>query len=265
MIGHTGKNISTAVAPNGDLYSFWNDYYATMPASIVLKDISDATLFTFTKTETSQYRCLLYQKHYANSSSTSAIYPILFNDTTDLSASVIYPLYECLNPQVYFNNAKGGAVLTFWSNMTSDYDETTKVYDRTKVIKFEEDKLDNPTVPASFKRCLFSAPLIFNQYAIGSLSTIDVFPICLKPHLVYFKTDTNPVTDFSLGGGGSTLAYIDSSAGGGIYNVTLYANGQDAPATGSAQVFVLNMYIGETLPTGTWILVSTTKMLVAGG
>ena len=115
----------------------------------------------------------------------------------------LYPLYECLSPQVHFDGNKGGAILTFWSNMQSTFDASKKLYDRTQVIRYEEDQLSNISTVSGLKRCMFSASLIFKQYTVNDESIMDIYPICAVPHLVFIEAEENiPVTDFSTGGGG---------------------------------------------------------------
>lgn len=201
---HVGKSICTVFSPAGDLYTFWNDYLADL-ASITFKDKSDTTRFTFTTSETKQYRCLLFQKHYTTHSTlnttTIKTYPVMFNDSNDLSKTEVYPIYECISPQVYFDTTKTNAILSFWSNMNADYDETTKIYNKDKVIKFEEDGLENVSNADDIKRCMFSAPLFFEKFKIESEWTITA--LCTQPHLVYMISEKYQVTDFTGGGSGA--------------------------------------------------------------
>jgi hypothetical protein len=70
----------------------------------------------------------------------------------------------------------------------------------------------------------------------------------------------------SGGGGGSTSIPAQIVSGIGIvYNITLYANGKTQPSTGSGTTVVLNMDSFETLPVGSWIMVSPTKLTYTGG
>jgi hypothetical protein len=70
---------------------------------------------------------------------------------------------------------------------------------------------------------------------------------------------------------GSASAYTPSipcliqSGFGGMYNVALYANGIGNPSTGTGQLLVLNMYVNDTIPSGTWMIATPSTLVVTGG
>jgi hypothetical protein len=74
------------------------------------------------------------------------------------------------------------------------------------------------------------------------------------------------------------VLFPDSSAGGraipcvttgaptdGVYPVNLHANGKNAAGTGTGELELLSVHIGEELPTGTWVLGFEATVIVTGG
>lgn len=69
------------------------------------------------------------------------------------------------------------------------------------------------------------------------------------------------------GGGGAGVVPAKVTAKSGLYyECDLYGSGIDSPATLEDQkVFVLQLNLAETLPVGSWIMVSTTQIGATGG
>jgi hypothetical protein len=51
----------------------------------------------------------------------------------------------------------------------------------------------------------------------------------------------------------------------GVYPVNLHADGKNEPSTGTGEIELLSVHIGEELPTGTWILGFEATVIVTGG
>ena len=69
------------------------------------------------------------------------------------------------------------------------------------------------------------------------------------------RDNPNPGGLLTLSGGG-VPGQVQTPVSGQVYNVDLYENGTSAPSTQTVQVTQLQIASGETIPQGTWALVS---------
>lgn len=69
----------------------------------------------------------------------------------------------------------------------------------------------------------------------------------------------------SGGSGGGSIPAKVLSGSGVVYSVQLYANGKTQASTGTGTVVVLNMSSFETIPVGSWIMVSQAVLTYTGG
>lgn len=60
------------------------------------------------------------------------------------------------------------------------------------------------------------------------------------------------------------LCKIDSHAGVGFYNCTIYANGKYETSTGTGLVEVVQSQLDEILPAGTWVMAGKAQITAIG-
>ena len=58
---------------------------------------------------------------------------------------------------------------------------------------------------------------------------------------------------------------ITSHLGGGVYAVSLHANGKTQPPTGVGEIELLSVHIGEVLEAGDWVLGFPSTVRITGG
>lgn len=253
--------------PTGEIYGFWNEYISTLE-KLVLKDMAGTAVFTYTRPSgTQQYRMLAFRKFYPISLADAYDLQkfLVFNESLDFSNPVIYPLYECLNPNIIYNAERDSAVLTFWANMETTFDNED--YDRSLVVKFEENNLANYSLTTT-NRCLFSCVISFNQYKIalgpdGATEIIDVWPICSRPKRIFMMNEAYGMTDFATGGGLIPAQIVAKNEA--FYDVTLYANGYGEASTGTGIAQILMLNYANTLPAGTRVLIASNYVTIVGG
>jgi hypothetical protein len=72
-----------------------------------------------------------------------------------------------------------------------------------------------------------------------------------------------------MGGGGARPNAVPCVTTGaptdGIYPVDVHANGKNEASTGSGELELLSVHIGEELPTGTWVVGFPATVAMTGG
>lgn len=231
MIADIGRGIVSQVSPNGESYAFFNAEILNK-TKIVYKDVFDEEKYTLTFSSietTNKYRALHYARYYANGiiDQTPRIVPYIKDeDKNDVS-----PLYETIEPSMGNLPGRPGFNLLFWTNLASKANTLEKdqndcyQYDESKILKFQNDKLEEVDLDSYAIKLLCSAQIIWTQLktvggGVSDSKTLFV-PVVNKILILMVRTG-NIAIDFSGGGGGGGVGrhnHADNNNGGFAYAV----------------------------------------------
>jgi len=236
MIADVGRTACTLSAPNGDVYAFFNaeiENKATI--NYYEKHIAKSKYrIEFSEIEKKKkYRALHYARYLPNGilEATPRVVPFVYYDAAGDTTQIISPLYEVITPTLGNLPGRPGVNLIFWTNL-SEKNNTLKKdslgafeYDRTKILKFENDKLEEVDLDNYSIKLLCSAQVTWERLRTVGGSANDakqfVTPVVQQVYVLMVQ-EGNIAIDFSGGGTGVGMRrhnHADNNNGGFAYAV----------------------------------------------
>lgn len=236
MIADVGRTACTLSAPNGDIYAFFNaeiENKATI--NYYEKHIAKSKYrIEFSEIEKKRkYRALHYARYLPNGilEATPRLVPFVYYDEAGDTTQIISPLYEVITPTLGNLPGRPGMNIIFWTNL-SEKNNTLKKdslgafeYDRTKILKFENDKLEEVDLDNYSIKLLCSAQVTWERLRTVGGSANDakqfVTPVVQQVYVLMVQ-EGNIAIDFSGGGTGVGMRrhnHADNNNGGFAYAV----------------------------------------------
>ena len=236
MIADVGRTACTLSAPNGDIYAFFNaeiENKATI--NYYEKHIAKSKYrIEFSEIEKKKkYRALHYARYLPNGilEATPRLVPFVYYDEAGDTTQIISPLYEVITPTLGNLPGRPGMNIIFWTNL-SEKNNTLKKdslgtfeYDRTKILKFENDKLEEVDLDNYSIKLLCSAQVTWERLRTVGGSANDakqfVTPVVQQVYVLMVQ-EGNIAIDFSGGGTGVGMRrhnHADNNNGGFAYAV----------------------------------------------
>lgn len=240
MIALVGKNSIPISLSNGTLCSVFNDFVINTDA---LYKKGSRTIVSLVTDKTKKYRCLQYQLYDRGFSKTADIkmaVPCLYDSNVQEDGSFLAkPLYECISPIATPIQNTNSVNVVFWTNLKSgvlSFEKDTDgqyIYDESKILKIEHDKMSDFDLSGSITRVLCSTTIHFASYSsTHSLTSTPVvfaetlIPIASKPVILEHVISDSPVLDFGAGGnGGGFKNHNHSDNLNGGFSYAVYAPG----------------------------------------
>ena len=237
MIADVGRTVCNLMAPNGEIYAFFNSVIETKSNAEFYGAYEAASKYKIVFSETEKkrkYRALHYARYLANGilESNLRIVPYVENENIAYDASaVITPLYEAITPTIGQMPGLPGFNLMFWSNLSEKKNTLEKdavgsfIYDSKKILRFENDKLEEVDLDNYSVKILCSAVITWERLRTswGGVQDEKAYQVpVIKKVYVLSVQEGNIAIDFSGGGSGGGIGrhnHSDNSNGGFAYAV----------------------------------------------
>ncbi len=218
MIADIGRNPCLLTAPNGDCFAFFNSVLTlTGDVSYFAAGYGPARyrLELSAVEKRSAFRALHYSRFYANGALDSTPRPVPFDDGnhSDASTIAVSPLYETITPCVGKLPGRAGFNIMFWTNLSERRNTLQKdavgayIYDSSKILRFENDKLEDVDLDSYSVKLLCSALIAWERLRASGGSVNDagyvVTPV-VRAVYVLMVQEGNIAIDFSGGGSGGS-------------------------------------------------------------
>lgn len=234
------RNLCPLTAPDGTQFVFFNTEVISKGRIDFIEDIKTSVAkysIVFTDDEVKKkYRALHYSRYYLNSAIEAIPRLVPFSGITPkeqtemaMNQGTAYAsaLYEAISPAAASVPGFPGACLLFWTNLTEPFHisgNNTSEYERSKIVKFENDKLEDYDLDLYTHKALCAAMIDWQQLkTVGGFvqdSSRITTPVVTAVH-VLMTEKSRAVVDFSNGSGGGLNIHnhSDNSNGGFAYAV----------------------------------------------
>lgn len=236
MIADIGRTVCNLTSPSGDIYAFFNseiinkskvNYYETQIAQSKYR-------IEFSEIERKKkYRALHYSRYLPNGvlEASPRIVPFVYYSAAGDATQIISPLYEVITPTLGKLPGRPGFNLMFWTNLSEKKNTLIKdslgvyKYDPSKILKFENDKLEEIDLDNYSIKLLCSAQITWEKLrTVGGVANDSkrYFTPVVKEVFILMAQEGNIAIDFSGGGTGSGMRrhnHADNNNGGFAYAV----------------------------------------------
>lgn len=239
MIADVGRTVCSISAPDGDIFYFFNAEIENKATINYFEKNSDNVKYKLVYSDMEKkkkYRALHYSKYYPNSTEGKIPRVVPFSPfvSTSDDLQVISPLYEVITPSLGNLPGRSGINIVFWTNLSENKNTLRKsssgafIYDSTKILRFENDKLEEVELDNYSIKLLCSAQITWERLqAIGGSynDTKSHLTPVVKEVFVLTVQEGNIAIDFSGGGGRGMWRHNHSDNNNGGFAYAVFAPG----------------------------------------
>ena len=236
MIADVGRTACVLTAPNGEVFAFFNSVISNKDTVSFFApgyEFSKYRLVYGEVEKRSEFRALHYSRFLSNGVLSPLPRVVPFDKegaVANDSSIIVSPLYETITPSAGKLPGKPGIQLMFWTNLTERTVSLKKdpigayIYDPDKILRFENDKLEEIDLDSYSIKLLCSALITWERLRASGGTTNDtnyvVTPV-IKAVYVLMLQEGNITIDFSGGrsGGMRRHNHADNNNAGFAYAV----------------------------------------------
>lgn len=235
-VGRTSCNLS---APNGDVYAFFNTVIDNKQDVNFFENSASPAKYRIVYGEVEKkrkYRALHYSRYLPNGvlEPTPRVVPYAAADAAGNTTQVISPLFEAITPAIGMLPGRPGFNLMFWTNLSERKNSLEKdslgiyQYDSSKILRFENDKLDEVDFDDYSIKLLCSAQILWEQLKTSGGAINDTKPFLtpvVRSIYILMVQEGNIAIDFSGGGTGGMQRHNHSDNNNGGFSYAVFAPG----------------------------------------
>ena len=239
MIADVGRNSCNLSAPNGEVFAFYNSVIDNKQDIVYYENSVTYPKYRIVYGEVEKkrkYRALHYTRYLPNGAldPVPRVVPFLYFDAAGDATQVVSPLFEVITPTVGRLPGRPGFNLMFWTNLSEKKNTLEKdsngifLYDKSKILRFENDKLEEVDLDDYSIKLLCSAQIMWERLKTIGGSVNDAGPLLtpvIRSVYVLMVQEGNIAIDFSGGGMGGMRRHNHSDNDNAGFAYAVFAPG----------------------------------------